>query len=105
MDQVVAAMRSYLVGWKGYFQLADTPGIFADLDGWIRRRLVALQLKQWRRGTTAYRKLRARGVSEARAAMAAAHVKRWWRTAAHGAINVAFPADYFAKLGVPKLAA
>jgi len=105
MDQVVAAMRSYLVGWKGYFQLADTPGIFADLDGWIRRRLIAVQLKQWGRGTTAYRKLRARGVSDARAAMAAAHVRRWWNTATHGALNVAFPADHFAKLGVPKLAA
>ncbi len=104
MDQVVAAMRSYLIGWKGYFQLADTPGIFADLDGWIRSRLIAIQFKQWRRGTTAYRKLRALGIPEARAAMAAAHVQRWWNTATHGA-NLAFPADHFTKLGVPKLAA
>jgi RNA-directed DNA polymerase len=105
MHRVVAEMRSYLTGWKEYFRLADTPKIFAGLDGWIRRRLIAVQLKQWRRGTTAYRKLRARGVPEAWARMAAAHVTSWWRTAAHGALKVAFPADYFTKLGVPKLAA
>jgi group II intron reverse transcriptase/maturase len=43
MDQVTRALRVYLRGWKEYFKLADTPGIFAGLDGWIHRRLRALQ--------------------------------------------------------------
>lgn len=42
---VVADLRSYLVGWKSYFRLADTPGVFATLDEWIRHRLRALHLK------------------------------------------------------------
>jgi hypothetical protein len=42
----------YLRGWKEYFKLAETPGILADLDGWIHRRLRALQLEQWKRGRT-----------------------------------------------------
>src|SRR5271156_4987425 len=54
---VVADLRAYLPGWKRYFQLAQTPGILADLDGWIRHRLRALQLRQWKNGPTVYRKL------------------------------------------------
>lgn len=105
MDQVVTEMRGYLTGWKAYFRLADTPRVFVDLDGWVRRRLIAVQLKQWKHGTTAYRKLRTRGLSERSASAAAAHIHCWWRMTTHGAINTAFPAAYFARLGVPKLAA
>jgi len=105
MTAMVAELRSYLSGWKEYFHLADTPGIFRELDGGTRRRLRAVQLKQWKCGTTAYRKLRARGVPPRVAAAAAAHVRHWWRTAAHGALQTAFPTSYFDRLGVPRLAA
>jgi len=37
-EQVVALLRSYLVGWKAYLRLADTPGVFADVDKWRRER-------------------------------------------------------------------
>jgi len=105
MKSVFVELRRYLLGWKGYFGLADTPQKFNELDGWIRRRLIATQLKQWKCGTTAYGKLRARGVPECPARAAAAHVKRWWRTAAHGALKTAFPISYFDQMKVPRLAA
>jgi RNA-directed DNA polymerase len=35
---------------KGYFQIAETPRVLADIDKWIRHRLRALQLKYWKRG-------------------------------------------------------
>lgn len=104
MKAVVAELRSYLTGWKLYFQLAETPRIFRDLDEWLRRRLRAVQLKQWKRGTTAYRELRARGVSERVALAGAAHATRWWTTAAHGALQTVLPISYFDQLGVPRLA-
>jgi RNA-directed DNA polymerase len=37
ISSVVAELRGYLVGWKNYFQLADTPSIFGELDKWIRQ--------------------------------------------------------------------
>jgi len=104
LTSVAEALRDYLTGWKLYFRLAETPGVFEDLDKWLRHRLRAVQLKQWKRGTTAYRELRARGVPDRVALAAAAHTHRWWATASHGALNTALPTSYFDRLGVPRLA-
>jgi len=104
LGQIIEKLKSYLPGWKEYFRLADTPGIFADLDQWIRRRLRLVQLKQWKRGRTVFRKLRARGVPEIEAAGAASHAQRWWRTSKHKALNIAMPTSYYDRMGVPRLA-
>ena len=104
IEQVAKELRSYLVGWKAYFQLADTPHIFGDLDKWIRHRLRAIHLKHWKRGRTIFRELRARGLSEHAAARVAANGRSWWRNSAM-AIHIAFPIRYFDELGVPRLAA
>jgi len=101
--QVAEELRRYLLGWKGYFQLADTPKIFRGLDEWIRHRLRAIQLKQWKRGRTIFRELRARGMSRTQAAKVAANARRWWRNSAM-VINIALPNTYFEGLGVPRLA-
>jgi group II intron reverse transcriptase/maturase len=101
--QVVEELRGYLAGWKQYFHLADTPGIFRDLDEWIRHRLRMIHLKQWKRGKTVYRELRARGMSEAPAARVAANARRWWKNAGM-LIHIALPNAYFDALGVPRLA-
>lgn len=101
---VVAELRGYLVGWKNYFQLADTPGVFGALDEWIRHRLRAIQLKHWKRATTMYRELLKRGASSRTAAGIAANARRWWWHSSV-AINIAFPVSYFDGLGLPRLAA
>jgi RNA-directed DNA polymerase len=104
LEKVVEELRVYLQGWKAYFCLADTPGIFQELDQWIARRLRMVQLKQWKRGTTIFRELRRRGVPMRVARAAAAHGRRWWRIAGHGAMNTAMPTKYLLELGLPKLA-
>ena len=104
IEQVVSALREYLAGWKQYFGLAQTLGIFKDLDQWIRRRVRLVQLKQWKRGKTAYRELRKRGVPHLTAARAASHVTRWWLTSKHEALNIAMPNAFFDRAGLPRLA-
>ena len=103
VEQVVAELRKYLVGWKAYFRLADTPAIFGRVDQWLHRRLRMLILKQWKRGPATYRELRARKVPHDSAAAAAAHCRRRWRMAKHGALHTAFPRRHFDQLGVPRL--
>lgn len=100
---VATELRSYLVGWRNYFRLAQTPSIFKDLDRWIRRRLRMLVLKQWKRGVVAYRELRRLGVSDDKARFAATDIRRLWRKS-RAYIHIGLTNAYFDGLGVPRLA-
>jgi group II intron reverse transcriptase/maturase len=101
---VVAELGRYLRGWQEYFRLADTPGVFAELDKWVRRRLRLLQAKQWRSAKTTYRELQARGVEPRIAGGAWSRNGRWWALSNHAAFCLALPALYYDRLGVPRLA-
>ena len=103
LEQIAVQLRSYLLGWKGYFRLAETPSVFRELDQWIRHRLRAIQLKHWKRGRTIYRELRARGLSHDAARQVAANSRRWWRNSGKK-IHIALPNALFDQLGVPRLA-
>ena len=103
LPKVVEELRIYLLGWKAYFHLAETPGVLHDLDQWVRRRLRMVQLKQWKRGTTAYREMRSRGLPGKLARAAAANARRWWAMSNHGALQTALPGKYFEGLGLPRL--
>lgn len=102
IEQVVDGLKAYLPGWKAYFQLAQTPGVFRTLDEWLRHRLRALHLKQWKRGTTVYPALLRLGASPEDARTVAAHSRRWWSNSRYR-LNRALPISYFDRLGVPKL--
>lgn len=104
LPKVVEELRTYLLGWKAYFRLADTPGVFRSLDQWITRRLRMVQLKQWKHGRTVYREMRTRGVPDPLARAAAAHARRWWRMSSHGALHTALPGKHFEQMGLLRLA-
>ncbi len=61
MGEVVDKLRPYLLGWKAYFGLAQTPKVWRRLDEWLRHRLRAIQLRQWKRPKTIYRELKVLG--------------------------------------------
>jgi RNA-directed DNA polymerase len=105
MEQVVEKLDGYLRGWKNYFKLADTPKSFSELDSWIRRRLRMLQLKQWKRGTTCYRELVARGLSSKAAASIASNCRSYWKMAGTSGMNIVFPGTRFDAMGLTRLAA
>lgn len=103
MSQVIGKLRSYILGWKSYFCLSQTPTVWRRLDGWVRHRMRAIQLKQWKRGKTMYRALRAMGINESDASKVAAKSSRWWhnsRYLLHKAMTIA----YFDRIGMPRLA-
>jgi RNA-directed DNA polymerase len=69
-------------------------------ETWLRQ----VYLKQWKRGPTIYRELRARGASDALARSVAFGAKRWWHHASLR-INQVLTNAHFEQLGVPRLAA
>jgi RNA-directed DNA polymerase len=104
LEQVIGKLRPYLLGWKAYFRLAETPNVFRELDEWVRHRLRAIQLKQWKRGRTTYRELVSRGLNPPTAAQVAANTRRWWRNSAM-ALHIAIPNRWFTEQGLPSLGA
>lgn len=103
LEQVVLDLRSYLLGWRAYFAVSDTPRVFERLDRWIRHRLRAYQLKQWRRPRTVRRELTARGLSPEEVRRVAAGTRRWWYNSRQ-LLNKALPNVLFDGLGLPRLA-
>ena len=102
MAEVIERLKPYLLGWKAYFGLAQTPRIWRALDEWLRHRLRAIQLKHWKRGTTMYRALRELGAPPSLAHKVAANSHRWWRNSA-GLLNAVMTIAYFDGLGLPRL--
>jgi RNA-directed DNA polymerase len=102
MAQVVDKLRPYLLGWKAYFGLAQTPKVWRELDEWLRHRLRAIQLMHWKRPRAIYRELKALGASEDVAKQVAGNCHRWWRNS-RGAINSVLTVAYFDRLGLPRL--
>ena len=102
MSEVIERLRGYLVGWKGYFGIAQTPGIKRELDEWMRHRLRAIQLKQWRRGSTIHRELVALGASPQVAQKVAGNSRCWWRNS-RMELNRVLTIAYFDRLGMVRL--
>lgn len=102
MADVVQKLRSYLLGWKVYFGLAQTTSVWRALDEWLRHRLRAIQLKQWKRGKTMYRELLAMGAQPWIARNIAANSRRWWRNSAKS-LNGVLTIAYFDQLNLPRL--
>ena len=102
LAQICQDLRPYLIGWRTYFRLVELP-VLHDLDPWLRHRLRALQLKQWKRGPTIFRELRARGMSPSTARRVAGNARRWWFTSKL-LIGIALPNKLFDELGLPRFA-
>ena len=102
LEEVVRQLRVYVLGWKAYFRLAQTPKVWRELDKWMRHRMRAIQLKHWKRAQTIYSELLARQASSDVAAQVAANARRWWRNSGlllNSVLNLAW-AD---RLGIPRL--
>ena len=102
MAEVVKRLRSYMLGWKGYFQLAQTPKVWRKLDEWLRHRLRAIQLKHWKCGTTMYRELLKLGATPSVAKQVAGNSRSWWRNSDR-LLKTVMTIGYFDRLGVPRL--
>jgi len=102
MPELVERLRSYVLGWKGYFRLAQTPQVWRKLDEWLRHRLRAIQLKHWKRGSTMYRELLRLGALPSVAKQVAGNSRRWWRNSDR-LLKTVLTVAYFDRLGVPRL--
>lgn len=103
LAHVISELRSYLIGWRGYFGFCETPSVLRDLDGWIHRRLRSYAWKQWKAGKRRFKELRKLGVGKDLAAQTAGSRKGNWHNSRSPALNFAMPGRVLVELGVPLL--
>ncbi|WP_256375060.1 group II intron maturase-specific domain-containing protein [Ensifer sp. BR816] len=103
LKAVVERLSVFVRGWKAYFRLAQTPSLWRMLDEWMRHRLRAIQLKQWKRSRTILRELMARGASPDAARQVAGNSRRWWRNSGK-LLNTVLTIKWADQLGMPRLA-
>ncbi len=100
---VVDELRLYLRGWIGYFGFCEVRSDFAELDGWIRRRLRAYLWRQWQTGRQRFHELVRLGLDPDEARPLAGSSKGPWCISRCRPIQMALTNDYFRSLGVPFL--
>ncbi|WP_246088531.1 group II intron reverse transcriptase/maturase [Phreatobacter stygius] len=103
LTAVTARLCSFVLGWKAYFRLAQTPKVWRELDEWMRHRLRAIQLKHWKRGRTILRELIAMGAKPNVAQKVAGNSRCWWRNSGM-LLNSVLTIKWADQLGMPRLA-
>ena len=97
-----AAAEAVPAGLEGVLRTGANAGVWRKLDEWLRHRLRAIQLKQWKRPKTMYRELTAMGATPAVAKRVAGNSRCWWRNS-DGLIKTVMTIAYFDRMGVPRL--
>lgn len=102
-QRVVRELRSYLLGWRGYFRSCQTPSVLRALDSWIHRRLRNYAWKQWKTGKRRFKELRRLGIRKDLAAPTAGSRKGYWQLSRSLTLNMALNRAFLVQLGLPLL--
>jgi RNA-directed DNA polymerase len=102
--RMIEEVNSFVSGWVTYFRHAAYRTYFADLDGWLRRKLRCVRLKQGKRRRTMVTFLVGQGVSRSEAWDAVLSGRRWWRLSKTRVASQAMPNRWFEELGLVNLA-
>lgn len=103
MEERIQKLNQYLMGWCGYFSLADTPSSFRDMDKWIRRRLRMCLWKQWKNPRTKVKRLISLGVRKDKADEWGNTRKGYWRIAGSPILSRALNNRYWETNGLKSL--
>jgi RNA-directed DNA polymerase len=103
MQERIQKLNQYLMGWIGYFALAEAKTHLLRIEEWIRRRLRLCLWTQWKRVRTRYRELRSLGLSHNRALEIANTRKGAWRTTKSPHMHKALGIAYWQQQGLMSL--
>jgi hypothetical protein len=101
MDDRIARLNRYLMGWIGYFRLASAKNHCERFDQWIRGRLRMCLWKQWKRVRTRLHELRALGAPYWTVWMMANSRRGAWEMSRN--TNNALPTSYWESKGLKSL--
>ena len=100
LDRMIRELNSFLTGWVTYFRHAQCRSHLESLEGWLRRKLRCVRLKQRKRAKSIADFLHSLGVPKPRAWTTAACGKGWWRMALSPAAHEAMTPAWFTTQGL-----
>ena len=102
-ERMIRELNSFLTGWVTYFRYAACKTHLLALDGWIRRKLRCVRLKQCKRTKTIADCLSRLGVPTWNAWRTALSGKGWWRLAGSPCVTHAMTDQWFQSSGLVNL--
>jgi len=103
MEQVIGELNTFLTGWVTYFRFAECKSLLREMDGWVRRKLRCLRLKQCRFMQPIANWLQKLGVPRRRAWLLAQSGKGWWRLSGSPPATEGMSVRWFDSLGLISL--
>jgi RNA-directed DNA polymerase len=103
LQRMISDLRSYLLGWRGYYGFSQTPSVLRQFDSWIHRRVRCYAWKQWKTGRRRYAELRRLGTREDLAARAASSRRGPWSSSRNPVLQMACSRALLVDLGLPLL--
>ena len=100
---MIAELNRFLTGWAAYFRYACAKSAMRSPDGWVRRKLRCVRLKQRKRAKPIAGFLMKEGVPKWRAWTTAAAGKGWWRMSGTPAAQEAMTVAWFKEMGLVNL--
>ncbi len=104
LERMISEANAFTTGWVTYFRHAQGKAALRDLDGWLRRKLRCVRLKQCKRAKTIAAFLKENGAGGERAWTTAASGKGWWCMARTPAAHEAMSTAWFGSMGLVSLA-
>ena len=105
LGQMIGEANAYLTGWVTYFRHARSHSELRGLDGWLRRKLRCVRLKQCKQPKGLRRFLNQHGVSPRQARELASSGKGWWCLANSPQAKIAMNLTWFDTQGLINLSA
>jgi RNA-directed DNA polymerase len=91
VEYMVWKLNPILRGWCNYFKIANCKSVFANIIGWIRRRLRMKQMKEWKSCKSLHKTLRRMGYKGEFKKISMAK----WRNSASPLVCMALPNAWF----------
>lgn len=100
VERIIEAANQFLTGWVTYYRYTRSQTVLRALDGWLRRKLRCVRLKQCKHPAGIATWLQRHGVEPWAARRVASSGKGWWRLSATEQANRAMSKQWFEARGL-----
>ncbi|GHU61699.1 group II intron reverse transcriptase/maturase [Spirochaetia bacterium] len=104
IEWILKEITRYLIGWLGYYSIADMKKYLQQTEEWLRRRIRQIFWKRWKRVRTRCENLIQLGTPKDKAWQWANTRKSYWHTAHSWILTTTLNNHYLESIGFPNVA-